>query len=163
MTEERIARLRACPLFQDLSLAALSDLALVCERRTAHAGAVVIAEGSEGDEMYVLTAGRVRVEKRTLYQDAYTVAFLDGGAGAFFGEVALLDRERRSASVIAESDCELLAIGRERFLEFGDRHAQAGLLATRRIAQYLAGRLRSATQDVATLFSALVEELEQRL
>lgn len=165
MNRQRRRLIEACPLFQDLAgdSAALDDLALSCEDQRAVAGAVVIAEGTDGDAMYVICTGRVRVEKRTLYDDAYTVTVLAGSDGGFFGELALLDRERRSASVVAESDCEFVLVSRERFQAWGDRHPTAGLLATRRIAQHLAGRLRRANADIITLFSALVEELEQRL
>ena len=165
MSDTRRRMLEACPLFQDLIEAgvALDDLALSCEEQRAAGGAVIIAEGTEGDAMYIICLGRVRVEKRTLYDDAYTVTALSGSDYGFFGELALLDRERRSASVVAENDCEFVVVSRERFHAWGDRHPAAGLLATRRIAQHLAGRLRRANADIVTLFSALVEELEQRL
>ncbi len=158
-------RLRRCPLFQDLNRdeAALGDLEAACEVQTVRAGESILVEGSEGDTMYVIRRGRVRVEKRTLYRDAYTVTFLDEEGAGFFGEQALLDRERRSASVVAETDCEFLVINRERFVEFGDAHPPAGLRVTRRLAQYLSQRLRRSNEDVITLFSALVHEVEQRL
>jgi CRP/FNR family cyclic AMP-dependent transcriptional regulator len=165
MSSSRRRWLDACPLFQDLTKdgEALDDLAQSCEEQRAAGGSVIIAEGTEGDAMYVICSGRVRVEKRTLYDDAYTVTALAGSDHGFFGELALLDRERRSASVVAENDCEFVVVSRERFQAWGDRHPLAGLMATRRIAQYLAGRLRRANADIGTLFSALVEEMEQRL
>jgi CRP/FNR family transcriptional regulator, cyclic AMP receptor protein len=151
--------LEALPLFKELAgQAALQDLAAICEMHRARAGEVVVTEGSEGDTMYVIKEGRVRVEKRTPYKDTYTVSFLS--AGDFFGEAALLNRDRRSATCLAETDGELLVIGRPRFLEFGDRHPAAGLLITRKIAGHLAHRLLSANEDIVTLFSALVEEVE---
>jgi CRP/FNR family transcriptional regulator, cyclic AMP receptor protein len=164
MSAERRTLLAACPLFKDLGddASALGDLAEVCEDQRAAAGAVIIGEGTPGDAMYIIRSGRVRIEKRTFHDDAYTVTFLDEGGG-FFGELALLDRETRSASVIAERDCLLVVIPRNRFHTWGDRHPAAGLLATRRIAEHLASRLRRANADIITLFSALVGELEQRL
>ena len=80
-----------------------------------------------------------------------------------FGELSLLDRVLRSATVVAEADCTLLAIERERFQEFGDRHPRAGLVVTRRLAERLAARLRRANEDIVTLFTALVHEVERRL
>jgi len=151
--------LEALPLFKELAgQGSLHDLAGICELHRAGAGEVVVTEGSEGDTMYVIKQGRVRVEKRTTYQDTYTVSFLAGGD--FLGEAALLNRDRRSATCVAETDCELLVIARPRFLEFGDRHPAAGLVITRKIAGHLAHRLLSANEDIVTLFSALVEEVE---
>ena len=162
---DRRERLRACPIFQDLAQdpAALDDLAAACERASAHEGEAIVAEGDEADTMYVIQEGRVRVEKRTLSDDAYTVTHLDPEREGFFGDQALLDRERRSASVVAETDCLVLVISRDRFHEWGDRHPAAGLRATRRIAEQLSRRLRRSNHDIGMLYSALVHELEQRL
>lgn len=151
--------LAASPLFQDLaSQPALEDLAAICELIGFRSGEIVVGEGSEGDTMYVIKSGRVRVEKKTPYQDTYTVTFLK--AGDFFGEVALLNRDRRSATCIAESESEFLVLSRERFLAFGDKHPTAGLAITRKIASDLAYRLLQANEDLITLFQALVEEVE---
>jgi CRP/FNR family transcriptional regulator, cyclic AMP receptor protein len=159
MTPANEAHLRASPLFTALSgQPALAELAAACELRRAGAGEVVVGEATEGDTMYVITRGRVRVEKRTRYHDTYTVTFL--GPGDFFGEVALLNRDRRSATCVAETESEFVVISRERFLAFGDRHPEAGLAVTRKIAGHLADRLLKANEDIITLFSALVEEVE---
>lgn len=155
------SRLEHSPMFADVDREAIGDLAAVFEVRRVGPGEAVIREGDEGDSMYVISRGRVRVEKRTPYQDSFTVTFLDGEAGAFFGELALLDRDQRSATVVAETDAELLVISRDRFLEFGNRHPASGLAITRRIARNLAERLRRANADLVTLFSALVHEIEE--
>jgi len=159
MTAAIPADLESSPLFAPLAgRPELVELAHACELHRATAGEVVVSEGTEGDTMYVIIRGRVRVEKRTPSHDTYTVTFLE--AGSFFGEVALFSRDRRSATCVAESECDFVVISRERFEAFGDRYAQAGLLLTRRIASHLAARLLSANDDIITLFSALVEEIE---
>lgn len=161
--EEVLSGLAACPLFQDLGPepAATDHLAEICEVRTARPGEVLIVEGSEGDSLYVILKGRVRTEKHTPYGDPYTVRFLQ--EGSFFGELSLLDRDIRSATVTAETECQFLVIGRDRFLAFGNRYPVAGLHVTRRVAERLAQRLRRANEDVISLFAALVHEIEQRL
>jgi CRP-like cAMP-binding protein len=161
MSAEVREGLQACPLFRDLGADALQHLTEIVEVQRVRAGDTVIREGSEGDSFFVILGGHVRTEKLTPYRDPYTVRVLK--EGNFFGEVSLLDRERRSATVIAETDCTFLVVGRERFLAFGDRYPEAGLLVTRRVAERLGTRLRRANEDVITLFSALVHEIEQRL
>ena len=155
--------LERCALFADVvrDPAALDHLAGICEVRGAPAGEIVIREGSEGDSLFVILEGRVRTEKLTPAQDPYTVTVL--GAGSFFGELSLLDQDIRSATIVTETECELLVIARERFLAFGDRHPGTALLLTRRVAERLCGRLRRANEDVVTLFGALVHEIEQRI
>ncbi len=80
---------------------------------------------------------------------------------AFFGELALLDREVRSASVLAETDCEFLVINREDFNQLGEEDPRLGLLVTRAIAKELSKRLRKANQDMVLLFEALVEQVAE--
>lgn len=155
--------LEGSALFQEIEdREALTDLAAAFDLQHVSAGDVVLREGHEGDSMYVIKRGRVRIEKHTPAQDSYTVTFLDEKETSFFGELALLDRDQRSATVVAETDCEFLVISRDRFFAFGDRHPAAGLLITRKIARNLAERLRRANKDIITLFTALVEEVEER-
>jgi CRP/FNR family cyclic AMP-dependent transcriptional regulator len=152
-----------CALFEDVvkDPAALDHMVGICEVRKAPAGEVVIREGSEGDSLFVILAGRVRTEKLTPAQDTYTVTVLE--AGSFFGELSLLDRDIRSATIVAETDSEFLVITRERFLAFGDQYPGPALRLTRRVAERLCRRLRRANDDVVTLFSALVQEIDQRI
>jgi CRP-like cAMP-binding protein len=161
VSAERRAALEACPLFEGLPGEALDELAHGAALRAARAGDTIIREGEEGDTLFVIAEGRVRTDKRTPSGDPWTVRFYE--KGGVFGEVSLLDRVRRSATVVAETDVTLLVIERDRFVAFGDRHPAAGLLLTRRLAERLASRLRRANEDVVTLFSALVHEVERKL
>jgi len=163
VSEALRVHLARCPLFADIAGEedALEHLAGICSLVTVAAGETIIREGAEGDGLYVIVRGRVRVEKLTPFRDAYTVRIL--GEDAFFGELSLLDRDIRSATVVAETESEFVLVGRDRFLAFGDRYPRAGLLVTRRVAERLSHNLRRANRDVVTLFSALVQEVEGRL
>ena len=66
---------------------------------------VIVEEGQTGTRMYVVLKGRVLV-----YLDGEVVEKI--GPGGVFGELALVDQPTRLASVVAETDCELLPIGR---------------------------------------------------
>jgi CRP-like cAMP-binding protein len=158
---ERRVALASCPLFDGLAAEALDQLAELCSLRRAAEGERLIREGEQGDCLFVIVEGRTRTEKRTPSGDLWTVRIL--GKGGVFGELSLLDQVIRSATVVAEADCTLLLIDRDRFQAFGDRHPKAGLVVTRRLAERLASRLRKANEDAVTLFSALVHEVERRL
>ncbi len=161
---KRIAEhLKTSPLFAGLEASAIESLSSVCRVEKVPKGRAIVEEDSLGESMFVLMRGRVRVEKRTPADDRYTVTFLSHEKGDFFGELGLLDSDRRSATVTAESDCEVIVIERDRFLQFGDANPVAGLSVTRRIASNLASRLRRANDDVITLFAALVHEVEERI
>lgn len=163
MSVDLRSHLARCALFTDLrdEEDALQHLAGICSFVTVSAGETIIREGDEGDGLYVIVTGSVRVEKLTPFKDPYTVRFL--GEDAYFGELSLLDRDIRSATVVAETDSEFVVVGRDRFLAFGDSFPKAGLLVTRRVAERLSHYLRRANRDVVTLFSALVQEVEGRL
>jgi CRP/FNR family transcriptional regulator, cyclic AMP receptor protein len=72
------------------------------------AGATIFSEGDEADRMYVISDGTV-----SLSIDGDVVETL--GPGGLFGEMAVIDREPRSASAVAESDATLVAIDKRRF------------------------------------------------
>lgn len=161
---KRIAEhLKTSPLFAGLEASAIESLSSVCRVQKVPKGKAIVEEDTLGESMFVLMRGRVRVEKKTPADDRYTVTFLSHEKGDFFGELGLLDSDRRSATVTAESDCEVIVIERDRFLQFGDANPVAGLSVTRRIASNLASRLRRANDDVITLFAALVHEVGERI
>jgi len=72
-----------------------------------------------------------------------------------FGEMAMIDRENRSASVVTTTDCILLEIEREDFLDLLEKRPQMGVKILRRLAELLASRLRQSSQDVIRLTTAL--------
>ena len=161
---KRIAEhLKTSPLFAGLDPAAIESLSSVCRVQQVPKGRAIVEEDSLGESMFVLMRGRVRVEKKTPADDRYTVTFLYHERGDFFGELGLLDSDRRSATVTAETECEVIVIERDRFVQFGDLNPVAGLSVTRRIASNLASRLRRANDDVITLFAALVHEVGERI
>jgi CRP-like cAMP-binding protein len=160
----RIAEhLTTSPLFAGLDPSSIQSLSNMCRVERVARDQAIVEEGSLGESMFVLMRGRVRVEKRTPAEDRFTVTFLSHEKGDFFGELGLLDSDRRSATVTAETDCEVIVIERDRFVQFGDSNPTAGLSVTRRIASNLATRLRRANDDVITLFAALVHEVEERI
>jgi CRP/FNR family cyclic AMP-dependent transcriptional regulator len=75
-------------------------------------GEVIFRQGEPGHEMFVISAGRVRL---TIGSDGHEKEVAALGPGAFFGELSLLSDEPRSATAEAMEDSTLLAIGRDVF------------------------------------------------
>ena len=106
------------PLFSHLDAASISDLVGILRARTVPAGTVVIRKGEPGDAMYLIASGAVEVEA-------------PGGKvrleeGDFFGEMALLTRERRTATVTATKSTDLLVLDCDDFHRFIDRNPEIG-------------------------------------
>ena len=158
-----IEKLRNIPLFHGIKddEQRLADLAGIVSIEHCRAGDQLIKEGDEGDELYILNKGTVSVLKRTLDDDMYTVVTLREDEDVVFGELALMDEERRSASVTANTDCEFLVIHRDKFNRLGEKDPLLGLLVTREIGRALASKLRKTDQDLITLFEALLSEVAE--
>jgi CRP-like cAMP-binding protein len=160
--DENLARLSNIVLFKDFkdNIEVLKKIEGLFKEIKVKKGEVVIKEGNEGDELYIIKSGAVRILKNTLQNEAYTVVNLSADQHVFFGEIGLLLNDKRSATVTAEVDCTLLVTNRKKFLEFGEKEPYIALLITRQVAQMLSKRLTKSNQDVVTLFSALVDEIE---
>ena len=78
------------------------------EHLTVPPGKVIVTEGAAGSEFFVILDGRARVERHG--REITTLR-----AGGFFGDLALLDRAPRNASVIADSDLEVAKLGQRDF------------------------------------------------
>jgi CRP/FNR family cyclic AMP-dependent transcriptional regulator len=103
-----VETLATVPLFSACSKKELGLVSRGAERITVDAGKVIVTEGSAGSEFFVILSGAARVER-----SGKKVASL--GPGAFFGDLALLDRAPRNASVIAESPMELAKVNQKAF------------------------------------------------
>jgi CRP-like cAMP-binding protein len=100
---------RVSKLFSLLDDAGRLRLLEAAERRHASAGEVVCREGEKGDQFFVLLAGRVAVVADDFGSER-RIAEL--GPGAFFGEMAMVADQPRSATVVVEQDADLLVFGR---------------------------------------------------
>ncbi len=100
--------LTTVPLFSACSKKELAMVTKSAERVTIPAGKTVVNEGAAGTEFFVIIEGQARVERH-----GRQVAML--GPGGFFGDLALLDRAPRNASVIADSDLEVAKLGQRAF------------------------------------------------
>lgn len=160
--EDNTQLLKKIVLFKDFKddPAVLKKINQLFVEKKARKGSVIIKEGDVGDELYIIKKGSVRILKNTLQNEPYTVVLLAEEQNVFFGEIGLLLNDRRSATVVAEDDSVFLVTTRDKFKKFGESESYVALLITRQIAQILARRLFKTNQDVVTLFSALVSEID---
>jgi voltage-gated potassium channel len=91
------------PIFESLGASALAEIMQLLYSRTARKGEVIAGRGEKADAMYFIVSGKVDVE----LPDADDVTL---GPGEFFGEIALLTGEERTATVRACDDTQLLVL-----------------------------------------------------
>ena len=110
VSPRELAALMSVPFFTSLPGPALERLASALVPVAARPGVRIISQGQIGDRFYIIASGEVRVDV-----DGDVVRTL--GAGESFGEIALLRRIPRTASVTAVAPVELLALDRHHFVE----------------------------------------------
>src|SRR5881396_808701 len=111
-----IDTLRQVPLFESLDDEAAEELCHLLESIDCRAGAFLFRAGEQGNAMYVIERGKVRICVRAT--DGHEVTLTELGRGDFFGEMALLGGQRRSADAIVAEDARLAVLSREHFLSF---------------------------------------------
>jgi CRP/FNR family cyclic AMP-dependent transcriptional regulator len=106
--QSAVELLRSVPLFADLEEGELERFSHVAVPRSFPAGTRVFHEGDNSDACYIVSAGNFRVTREHSDGRAITLATL--GPGEIFGELAMLDGDRRSASAESITDGTLLAL-----------------------------------------------------
>jgi CRP-like cAMP-binding protein len=138
--------LRRLDMFNGLSDEELSEVAELCKSQAYQAGDTVLSIGDTTDDFYVILNGTVQIitnpdilEVKPELADSVVVTL---GKGQSFGEMGLVDRGARSATVRAASDTELYAISCDEFLELCHRDTHLGFLVMQNIAIDLSFKLR---------------------
>jgi voltage-gated potassium channel len=106
------------PFFKSLMAPRIADLVRVLRPRFARAGDVILRKGDEGDSMFIIASGEVEVD----FGGGREPVLL--GPGQFFGEMALIDRAPRTATVRAEDECKLLELSGTDFHELARQHPE---------------------------------------
>ncbi|MFM7270063.1 MAG: cyclic nucleotide-binding domain-containing protein [Actinomycetes bacterium] len=132
-TNQYVESIAEVPLFSACSRSDLNRIARLSEEVVVPAGRRVVEEGALGDQFFVIMDGTAKVTRR-----GRRVATL--GRGDAFGELSLLVRSPRNATVTAETDLDVLVLGQREF---------SGLVDTapgfaRKLLAALAERLREA-------------------
>jgi cAMP-dependent protein kinase regulator len=116
------------PLFSTLPDEALRDLVGAFEMITVPAGSRVIAEGEEGAEAYIVARGELEVSRQSIDdEDGPPIVLARLSSGALFGEMALLSRAPRAASVVATRPSILLLAKRDGLEEVAGRRPIVGI------------------------------------
>jgi len=106
-------------------LAERDALSASLRRRRYGKGTVIFVQGDPGSTLYLVESGRVKISASSPAGKEVILAL--HGPGDFFGELALLDGEPRSADAVAQEPCELLLLQRADFVRFLERRPKVGI------------------------------------
>jgi len=133
--------LHRMPLFRFLTHLELVRVLNITRVQSFEAGAEVVAEGDEGDELFIVLTGRVTVESAG-------VPLVELGPGQHFGEMALVDRAARSADVRALEPSSLLGIRRRDFFDVVRRDHAIAVKLLWSFCGVLTERLRKTNREL---------------
>ncbi len=150
-------------IFENLDDREVEEILRISHERRFPKGETITQEGERGDSMYILFDGSVEVSKTLtmkLEEGDFTerekiLTRFKAEDNLVFGEMAMIDKEKRSASVVSTTDCILLEIKREDFLGLIEKMPEMGVKILKKMAELLARRLRDSSQDVIRLSTAL--------
>ncbi len=154
---ERSEALRAIPLFAALDSSVLDEIANLLIDRKFPKDAVIFEEGSVGDYMYLIRDGQVKVTKMSDDGREKILEMLE--PGDFFGEMSLLDREPRSASIKTTSACLLLALSRQDFLDLLRQNPDVAM----EMIRVMSHRIRETDEQIRGLLFERVESRTRRV
>jgi CRP/FNR family cyclic AMP-dependent transcriptional regulator len=163
--EKNIALLKETALFKNLTPTEIGKILEIAREVKFEQDDVVMKEGDFGDTLYIIEKGTVEVAKCLTMEgmddddgamEANKVfTRLDASQHAVFGEIALLEDTKRTATIRAVTDCVLLEIRKDDFLQLAEKDNQLGYRILLNLAGIVSARLRKADEDTIKLTTAL--------
>ena len=162
--EKDTSPLQGTELFKKLSPEQINKVLNIC--RTVHffENDIIMKEGELGDRMYIILEGTVEVIKRLIMDGVdddegaeknKVFTRLDASQHPVFGEIALLEELRRTATVRAITDCKLYEINKQDFLNLAESDYEFGYRILLNLARIVSARLKKANEDTIKLTTVL--------
>lgn len=141
----KMETLKKIPLFASLNFKEMAQVLEITQVRNILEGTVIMKEGTTGEDMYIILKGQVDI-----IASGNIVAELK--PGQFFGEMSLIDKSPRSATVRTRTDCKMLRITRSDFFPLLKRESRIGLKVFWAFLQNMNRRLRESDKIVSGYF-----------
>jgi CRP/FNR family cyclic AMP-dependent transcriptional regulator len=154
---------RKASIFKNLEEEEITEVLNITTEKRVHHKDLIMQEGDEGSTMYMLLEGEVEVSKaltmkfagEDLRKAEKVLSTLKAQDHVMLGEMALIAKEKRSASILAKTDCVLLEIRRDDFMRLIETKPVLGVKVLLDLAELLAARLRHSDENVIRLTTAL--------
>jgi len=137
--------LKYVPIFADLDIETLNKISKLGIRKTFKKDSVVLFEHETGSALFVIITGKVKISR--VSDDGKEVILTILGDSDFFGEMAIIDGQSRSANVTAMEDTDILIIQRNDFIQLLHDYPDVSIA----LLQELTQRLRTADMKIKSL------------
>lgn len=160
MMNNKVEKLKSFPLLSSIDDNELEVLASYMKENIHEKNDIIINEGDWDTTMYLLIEGTVDVIKTTIYNDKFVCATLSDSMYVIFGEMALIDKDKRSATVKAKTKCKTFSIDSESFNKFLDEYPKGGVKLLKLMNKNIIRNLRIENDNLRLIYQALIEEIE---
>lgn len=137
------------PIFNFLNKKELNELLEITHNRTYVPNEYIFLQGDVGIGLYLIRDGEVEIKRK--FSDSLELTLASLSKGDFFGELALIDNEKRSASAIAKTNCRISVLFKPDLDEFIEKYPKRGIKILQGISLILAERLRNINEDYLSL------------
>lgn len=162
--EKDIALLMETELFRDLKPEEIRNVLKIARHVEFEAEDIIMSEGDFGDTLYVILEGTVEVVKSLTMIELYddrgieknkVFTRFNASQHAVFGEIALLEDMKRTATIKAVTDCTFHEIKKDDFLRLAREDCKLGYQILLNLARIVSARLRKTDKDTIKLTTAL--------
>lgn len=151
--------LLSMPPFKNFNSTQLKNMLKLVHNRFYSANEYIFYQGDPGIALYIIREGEVKIVKNNEKGSEMELARF--GRGDFFGEMALMDRDVRSASAVAAIDSKLGVIFKPDLDNFIEKYPKRGVTILRGLSEIVATRLRILDNEFLTLYSNYINNSEE--
>lgn len=153
----RLAAVKDSPLFEGLSNAEIEYLETILKEKRIPEGGTVFVENMPGESLYLIEQGTIKISKMMAEGDEKILVIL--GPEDFFGEMAILEGNPRSATARVAEDACLLSLQRKDFESLCEEKPKLGLKLMRNIIRTFTRRIRENSEEYREM---LIWSLDQK-
>ena len=153
-------RLKVFPLFKELNDENLFTIAKKARELTLKGGEILFDENDEGDDLYLLEKGSIKIRKETPFGEQILAHVEEGD---FFGEMNFIDPATRSADAVCEEDCRLFSVKRSELEMMFDQGKEVAVHFYWQFWKSLSKRTREANNLLKTFFQESASASKQPL
>ncbi len=146
------ADIKVFPIFKEMIDPVINEMVNISEIKISKAGETIIKEGDTEDALYVIVKGGAKVVKLVDPERGIQKEMAELYPGDFFGEMSLVDKKPRSASVVAKYDSTLFRLTSKAFNQFLKQNPEHAVSLLFGIMRTMSRRMRSMDEEIVRVF-----------
>jgi CRP-like cAMP-binding protein len=151
--DKRVKLLKNCELFENISQSILEKLAELLHERKFEKDEVIFSQDEPASAMFLIESGKVLIYREGSGDEKQELATLE--KQDFFGELAICEDHKRTASAVAIEETKIQVLFRQEFLKFAHRNIEHGFKILLNLARMVGRKLRDVNHRYYKLFEKI--------